>query len=149
MIDTATASRLCDVSISYYLRCLQSLGIRARKGKRSLWGRRHVLAVMLIPVMHRQKVSSESAVALARRIVSGSDEQLEAALLEGRSWVVMAGANAMPELLPFGAIEHISRERADALAQLGLALTGVDLAELWSDIVRVTTPDEVTSRLTD
>jgi hypothetical protein len=144
LIESTAAAKLLGVSRSYAIRLFKALGIRPdRQGKRgdsdaaaSLWGARHVLAIMLLPVLEKLGVGADSAIQVAQRVGLGftSDEQAEAVLSSGRCYLMIAARVAAPELFYLENLKDAERELSAGLARMGATVQKVNIGVLWEQI---------------
>jgi hypothetical protein len=140
-IDSSDAARMCRLSVSYYHRMVKSLGAKPDRysgpgGGRHRWGVRHVLALMLLGKLVT-KFSCDEALAteLAKNIAGiHSDEQAEATIAGGRSYVVISGANVVPMLHTFAEVQELDRDVGARLLALGIQMKVLDVRELLNDI---------------
>lgn len=137
-IDTADVARVFRFTVRHAHSVLGALGCRPihRSGKggvRFVWSGRDVLGALTCAALVRRGVSVPEAEAVGRVIVTlPSDEQLEAVLDSGRSWVMCIGDSPMPELLFIENVRRVARERAETLTAHGLSLTALDVAPLYA-----------------
>jgi hypothetical protein len=92
-----------------------------------------------MPQLNKQGVAPASVEAVARRIASASDEQLTACIANGRSWLALVGPHCVPRLLDRANVDRMTRERGDALREIGLSVSGTDVGPLWTELQRAAT----------
>ena len=142
LIDSTVAGRICRITPSFFTRAMRALGVKPDKregrgpGGTCFWGARHILALLLVPVLERLGCREDNAQDVARRVALGfrSDEAAEAHFESGRHYIMIVGAVAAPELLYLCGIQNAQREYAGALSQLGIQVLSVDVYELWEQI---------------
>ncbi len=136
-IASETVARICGVSLSYALRLAKALRFRLDRGKgrQRYFGARHVIGLMVLPVLGRAGVS-EDGVAGVANMLGGlpSDELFEARMADGRSWILALGTQALPELLTLDQVRASAHEHADTLAAARLQFVAVDLKPLLADL---------------
>lgn len=140
LVETHVAAAVCRVSGGYYGRLMRALGykpdlINGRGGKR-FWGARHILALLVVPGLERLGVDPSNALDVANRIAKGfhSDEMAEAAFAAGRSWLMIVGRVCAPELFTEATIKNTARDQEKALAELGIVVGRLNVAELWEQV---------------
>ena len=136
-VASETAARLCGVSLSYALRLAKVLEFRLDRGKgrQRYFGARHVVGLLVLPVLGRAGVSEEATAAVANMLANeSSDELLEAKFADGRSWLLALGTNVLPELVSISQVRASARKHADSLKAVSLQFIAIDLAPLFNDV---------------
>ncbi|MBP3957735.1 hypothetical protein J8F10_20990 [Gemmata sp. G18] len=136
-VSTPTAARILRISRLHAHRMLLGLGCvpRTLSDGRRRWGVRHLLAVLTTSALIGRGVRGTEAEAVGRAIASiASDEMCEAAIADGRSWVMLVGHQAMPELLFRANVEKSAKAHAEQLSAAGLQITAIDIAPLYVDL---------------
>ncbi len=141
-IDSKTAARMCNVGPSGFCHLtglcrFNSIGRRKNTAgaPSKLWSGVQVSCLLALPVLLRRGVSERVALDWAERLSeSMSDEVMEAAIADGRKWLMLVGSGMCRDLLPRESAEHAVRQRAKQLAGLGIVPELLDFGQLWNDV---------------
>lgn len=136
-IDVKTAARVLGLGKTQAEKVLLAISTPRKLGRggKRWWSGRHLFAALLVGAVRKCRVHPEAAEALGKAIsAEPSDEQLEAALADGRSLVAIIGPNCYPGLLFPQNVEQMQRERGPVLAALGLEVRSLETRELWDDL---------------
>lgn len=146
VVSTAIASRVLRVSKMHTHRLFARLGFRptSLKGGKGAyshrWGVRHLLGVMTTVALMKTGVPNDHAEGVGRTIgAESSDEQVEAAILDGRHYVLIVGRQPLPRLVSADAIRATEAEYADTVREYGLSISALDIRPLYDDLLAAVT----------
>jgi len=148
-ITTRRAARFCCISEAFFSRVAKLLGWtpigRQRSRKEGavgrpmgIWSGSQVISIMMEPMFGKFGVATKDSFDWCQRFGRKSDEQLEAELASGRTWVVLAQSGGRTEifehLLAKESVERLFTERAKLIDSKTLQLVVLDVSPLWAGI---------------
>lgn len=143
MIPTLQAAQLLRVSRSIYLRYTKHFGLapisrRLTGGQaEGLWSKVQVLSMMIAGQLSRLGVSEDWCRGFPALLAgSYTDETLEAAIeLEGRKYLLVAGASVLPCLMSAAEVDERLEENKDTLQTLQIPTSRLDISPLFNDLL--------------
>lgn len=131
-MDRATAARM----VSRTPDALAQLMFRAGLPCGGDWSAPpRLFGVVLFDLVRDLGVSADSARSLLRYIGGMSADQLEQVIeREERRYVLLCGREAMPQLVPFGVVQHVDDERGELVRRAGLRLSAVDVRDGYTSV---------------
>jgi hypothetical protein len=142
LIGSMTAAQLCGVSKQRFHQLAKLLRLRPvakRKGgvgvPESQWSISQLSAMLALPQLVRCGADEDEAASFCKRFAATSDELQEARINDGICWVLIAGPNVCPDLLPRQAAEATVLKRAEQLNKLRIVPSIVDLGSCYLELL--------------
>lgn len=107
----------------------------AKGGARYCWDLSQLFSVYVMQYLFRiHRINAGAVEGLVRTIAALGDEQLDAAIRGGRSWLMAVGKVVAPELFFRENVEGAAADLKDGLDRIGATVVAIDVGPLWTEL---------------
>lgn len=128
------------VSVAYAHETMSRHGMEGRDirhpgGRYYDWQECQLFGVFLSQFLWRKyRTDPQCMAALLGNLIALGDEQLDAVISGGRSWIMSVGNQCAPDLFHESNVTEASEALKAGLAQIGAQVVGIDVAHMWEDL---------------